>query len=231
MNPAELPDIEGIAAEPDARMIAGGNKKMNAQGQSAAALVATGFIVLILAVVISGAFTLLGKDQLLVLLGAKSKEFQPDKTTLALQELGSQIQLFSQLVDELKQQQVALTASTDSASLDLTKLTQRVNNIERFTSDLEVRIAEHKKAQQLQVTAQKKQIAQAKPKPSPIIPVVLVSIRNQAGTPLVALRDGLDKSELLMPGDSWRGWTLLEANPSTKTARFKVAGNVQELRL
>ena len=231
MTHSELPDLPGVTSEQDESERFEQAHKRQSQGVSTAALVTTGFVVLILAVAISGAFTLLGKNQLLMLVGAKAAEQRPDKTAIAIQELTSQLQLLSVSLDELKQKQAELVSLTDTNAFSIDKTTLRVTNIERFTSDLEKRIADHRKAQQAQAIEQKKKIAQAKLKPSAIIPVVLMSIRNQAGTPLVALRDGLDNSELLMPGDTWRGWTLLDANPMTKLARFKVNGQVQELRL
>lgn len=230
MSHSELPDLPGITAEPELRSGVT-NGAYTKRGSSSAAIFTSSFVVLVLAIVISGAFTVLGKDQLLVLVGAKSEESKPDKTAIAIQELSAQLQLFSQSLDEIKQKQEVFTSSVDANSFAIDKTALRVTNIERFTSDLEKRIAEHKRAQQIQTAAQKKQVTQAKPKPAPVIPVVLVSIRNQAGTTLVSLRDGLDKSDLLMPGDAWRGWTLIDADPSSKVARFKVNGQVQELRL
>jgi regulator of replication initiation timing len=230
MSYTELPDLPGITPEPELRSGSDRHKKTT-RGLSSATVIASGFIVLILATAISATFTLLGKEQLMVWVGAKSEDSKPDKTTIAIQELSAQLQVFSRSLDEIKQKQTDLTSSVDTYAFEIDKTTVRLSNMERFASDLEKRIAEHKKAQQRQVAAQVNKVAQAKPKPAPIIPVVLISIRNQAGTPLVSLRDGLDKSELLMPGDSWRGWTLLDANPSSKIARFKVRDQVQELRL
>jgi hypothetical protein len=231
MNHSELPDLPGVTAEPNERARFERTKTRQSKGASTVALVTTGFVVLALAVVISGAFTLLGKDQLLMMVGAKLAEKRPDKTAIAIQELTAQLQLFSVSLDDLEKKHAELLLLVDTNTASIDKTTLRVTNIERFTSDLEKRIADHRKAQQMQAIEQKKKVAQTKPKPPAIIPVVLVSIRNQAGTPFVALRDGLDKSELLMPGDTWRGWTLLEASPMTKIARFKVNGQVQELRL
>jgi hypothetical protein len=127
--------------------------------------------------------------------------------------------------------QLGLSTQADNLGSDLDKLSLRVTNVERFSSDLEQKMAAQKKTQPIQVDARQKIITPAKPKAPVIIPLVLTSIRYQAGTPLVGVRDGLDQSELLMPGDSWRGWTLLDADPATRRARFKVAGTEQELRL
>lgn len=227
---SELPELPAFTAESADRAGARHENQIRKE-QSTSGLIVSGFIVLILGAVISGAFTLLGKSQLMEWLGASPIAAQSDKNAAAIQELQAQLERFSLTLSELKQEQATLVTHADANTNEMSMLTHRVSNIERFTSDLEQRIAENRKAQQIQLSEQKKKSVQTKPKQAAIVPVVLVSIRNQAGTPFVALRDGLDNSELLMPGDSWRGWTFLYADPTTKTARFKVAGSERELRL
>lgn len=229
MSTPDIQELPSIAAEPSAP-VAPRRENVKSIGLSLSVLLTSGFILLLLSGLISGAFTLIGKNQLMLWLGEQPKAAQPDKTAIAIEEMTSQLILFSQILDDMKLEQTRLKTAADNNDNGMVKLTQRVTNVERFTSELELRIVEQKKASQKQVVVQPKP-KPVKPKAETIIPLVLISIRNQAGTPLVALRDGLENSELLMPGDTWRGWTLLEANQSAKTARFRVAGREEELRL
>ena len=227
----ELPDITDSENELSLHAESRPPRKTN-NGYSLAALMTTSFLTLLFAAGISLAFVVIGKDTLLLMVGVSVQEQkQPDKVTLLIEEQKAQLIQLSQLLDEAHTQLANLSGDVDANALNLNKVTLRVTTLETFTSGLETKIAEHQKAQQNQVAAPPKRFAQPKPKAIPVIPLVLLSIRSQSGTTLVALRDGFDTSELLIPGDSWHGWTLLEADPTTKIARFKVAGKVQELRL
>lgn len=231
MNASELPDIPGINTEGESRLSEGYRKPTKVKtGYSIVSLVAIGFLSVVVATGSALAVTLIGKNELLVMLGAQAETKKEDAIAKAIQEQKSQLELLANSLDHANQSLADLQAYADARTIDMNKLTQRVFNVERFSSDLEKKIADQKKAQQFAVVQQKKAVA-AKPKPVPIVPLTLVSIRTQAGTPLVALRDGLDKSELLMPGDTWRGWRFLDADSFLKSARFQVDGKVQELRL
>lgn len=230
MNPIELPELQNDIAERSSQRL---RVRDNAAPTtlSITTLVIGALVVVLLGAAISGAFTLAGKEQLRQWMGIKPVAPQPDPTAIAVQALGAQLAQLSQLLDNVKHMQLGLSTQANNLGTDLDKLSLRVTNIERFASNLEQKMAAQKKAQPIQVGAQPKKITPTQPKAPAIIPLVLTSIRYQAGTPLVGVRDGLDQSELLMPGDSWRGWTLLDADPATRRARFKVAGTEQELRL
>ena len=231
MSTTELPDIPGLRTDENSRIDSDyRTPKRVSNGSSALSLFATGFIAVVAASAIAASLTLVGKDAMLAMVGVAPATKKEDVLAAAIKEQQSQLELLANSLDHAKQSLADLQAYADASAIDLNKLTQRVFNVERFSSDLEKKIGEQKKVQQIAVVQQQKAVA-AKPKPAPIIPLTLVSIRTQAGTPLVALRDGLDKSELLMPGDSWRGWTFLDADAYRKSARFQVGGKVQELRL
>ena len=231
MDITELPNIDGITANDGSRIASDVRSRQESRISSLASHLATGFFSIIISAGVAVAVTLVGKDTLLTMAGIDTDSKQPDKIELAINEHSRLIADIESSLHDAKKEIADLHAYSDASAFDASKLTQRVSTLERFASQLEKKIADHKQAQQKQVAAQIKQVAQAKPKPAPVIPMLLISIRNQAGTPLVSLRDGLDKSDLLMPGDTWRGWTLLDANPSSKVARFKVRDQVQELRL
>jgi hypothetical protein len=233
MTANELPDIPGLTAEDDSRvgseLIQKKNIKRN--GFSGVALFVTGLICIVVATIAGIFIPIITKDTLMVRLGAAPKATLELKMNAALVEQKMVIEELNQRLSKLDEALSNLTESSNAASFEVGKVSQRVTTIERFTSELENRIAEHRKKQQAELVQQQKKVAAAKPKPAPIIPLVLVSIRAQAGTSLVALRDGLDRSDLLMPGDSWRGWTVLDADVAAKKARFQVAGKIQELTL
>lgn len=230
MNGSELPDIPGVSASPEARIAPDYRKPKAVKGYSLAAVLLASFFTLMLAVGASLAMTIMGKNAVLGLFGVQPKPKEPDRVAIALEDHRNQLEQLSGLIESTKESLAQLRSQTDSKAFDLEKLTQRVTTVERFAAGLDQKIESQKKAQQA-LAQQAKKIVPAKPKPAPIIPVVLVSVRNQGGVPLVSLREGMDTSELLMPGDSWRGWRLLDANPGSKSARFQVAGKVQELYL
>ncbi|AQT61909.1 hypothetical protein [Cellvibrio sp. PSBB023] len=233
MTANELPDIPGLTAEDDGRVDSGLKQKtnINRNGFSGVALFVTGLICIVVATIAGIFIPIITKDTLMVRLGAAPEVTLELKMNAALVEQKMVIEELNQRLSKLDEALSNLTESSNAASFEVGKVSQRVTTIERFTSELENRIAEHRKKQQAEMVQQQKKVAAAKPKPAPIIPLVLVSIRAQAGTSLVALRDGLDRSDLLMPGDSWRGWTLIDADVAAKKARFQVAGKIQELTL
>jgi len=226
----ELPDVPGLHAEPDQRPLDRNSRtvKQERTGSSRTAIIAS----VVLSVLFSGVVTLsgllIGKQAILELFGVSAESKKPDPYLVAIDDVKGMVQILADDVDALKSKQSELQESINAASFTAERASQRLTTLERFSSDLEKKIAEQKKVQQV---AAAKPIVKPVPKPAPVIPVVLVSIRNIAGTSYVSLRDGLDDSDLLMPGDTWRGWTLVTADPSSKTASFTVAGKPQELRL
>jgi len=222
----ELPDIAGITPAPDERREKSMSRRMPSVSWSA--IVLTVFLSCLMACVVSVSITVLGKENIVELLGVKQAPKKPDATALAVQELTSQLTLMAQALDDLEKKQTTLSENVDANTFELDKVKLGISDLKKFASGLELKIAQQQKEQKLEAA---KKIVKTTPKPPAIIPVMLVSIRNQAGTSLVALRDGMDRSGLLMPGDTWRGWTLLEADPTTKIARFNVNGQTQELRL
>ncbi len=226
----ELPDVPGLHAEPDQRSSDRNDPSVKKErtGSSRTAIIAS----VVLSVLFSGVVTLsgllIGKQAILELFGVSAASKKPDPYLVAIDDVKGMVQILADDVDALKSKQSELTEALNTTSFTAERASQRLTALERFSSDLEKKIAEQKKIQQV---AAAKPIAKPVPKPAPVIPVVLVSIRNIAGTSYVSLRDGLDDSDLLMPGDSWRGWTLVAADPSSKTASFTVAGKPQELRL
>jgi hypothetical protein len=233
MTPNELPDIPGLSADDTSRLGTEDKHRTNASrsGYSGVALFVTGLICIVVATIAGILIPVIARDTLMVKLGAAPEVALEVKMNAAIDEQKMVIEELNQRLVKLDEALGNLTESNNAASFEVSKVSQRVTTIERFTSELENRIAEHRKKQQAEMVQQQKKVASAKPKPAPIIPLMLVSIRAQAGTSLVSLRDGLDRSDLLMPGDSWRGWTLLDADVAAKKARFQVAGKIQELTL
>lgn len=231
MSTTELPEIPGLNTDSESRIgTSAHSSEKERAGYSMVSLVVTAFTAVILASAVAVYLTFTGRDAVLELLGVPPPEKKEVALAAAIHEQQTQLKLIADFLDDTKKDLAVLHADADSSTFNLNKVTQRVTNLERFSSDLEKKVADQKKAQQ--IAAEKKQASVvAKPKPAPIIPLTLISIRTQAGVTLVALRDGLDKSDLLMPGDSWRGWTFLEADSAHKSARFQVAGKIQELQL
>lgn len=231
MAASELPDIPEFNTQNESRLIAESkhSAKMRAV-HSMMSLVVTVFVSVILASGAALAVTFIGKTQFLELFGVAVKTKAPNTLAIAIDEHKTQLQELTNLLDAAKKELAELHTLANTSEFEMNKLTLRVTNIERFASDLEQKLEQQKKSQHANVNLPKK-TQPIKPKPVPIIPIVLISIRNQAGTSLVSLRDGLDQSELLMPGDTWRGWRFLDVMPSGRSARFQVADKIQELSL
>lgn len=231
MATSELPDIPDFNTQSESGLIA--ETKCTAKvraGYSMVSLVVTVFVSVVLASGAALAITFIGKAQIFELFGVAVKTKTPNTLAIAIAERKMQLQELANLLDSAKKELTELHALANASEFEMNKLTLRVTNIERFASDLEQKLEQQKKAEQVIVQRIKK-TQPLKPKPVPIIPIVLASIRNQAGTSLVSLRDGLDQSELLMPGDTWRGWRFLDVMPSGRSARFQVADKIQELSL
>jgi septal ring factor EnvC (AmiA/AmiB activator) len=183
----------------------------------------------ILTLVICASMVMMGGDSIKSLFGFQ-EEPKVNPLVHAIEEIkATQVSLAAE-IDSLKESLAQTTSSVNEHSMASSTLETRTKRLEQFVTALEDSIKEQKK-QILVVQKEKQKVAVAKVQAEKTIPLILMSIRQQAGLPSVALRDGLDISELLMPGDSWRGWTFLDADPRTKSARFQVNGKPQELRL
>lgn len=219
----ELPDI----VLPDEPVVTSARAGSERSRTARAGLWLPVFVAVIVSTIIALGIALAGRDTLLsffVPMTAKPDPYQPrfDAIRADIDALKVELVAVQSLLNN--QQSIA-----HDEAFEQDKLAQRVTVIERFATDLEQKIKKHQAAQAQQAT-QKKVVVKA-PKPAPVIPPVLVSIRNVAGVSYVALRDGLDSSNLLMPGDSWRGWTLIEADPARKVATFSFQGATRELSL
>ncbi len=223
----ELPDIELDTSSARISQRAE-SKGDSSQGLAKSFLLALTFIAIVLPTLIVVGITLVGKEPILSLFGVTASE-KPDpyKQQLALleSELSSLRGQLNTLVTDLSTQ----SASVSEQAFEQDKLEKRLTVVERFSSDLEQKIKKQQAAQAELVV--KKKVVSAKPKPAPVIPPILMSIRNISGVSYVALREGLDASELLMPGDTWKGWTFIDADPVRKVARFRYQNQMQELWL
>lgn len=220
----ELPDIP-MSAEAQVP-----NRPMQS-GRSSFPAASIGFAVIssFITLAICVGMVMKGSDSIKSLFGVKA-EPRSNPLVMAIEEVkAAQIRLSAE-IDSLKESLVKAKSSMDDQSFASSKLETRTMNLERFVTALEDKIKEQKK-QAVVVQKEKEKAVIAKVQAEKLLPLILLSIRQQAGVPLVALRDGMETSELLMPGDSWRGWTFVDADPRTKIARFQVNGKPQELRL
>lgn len=224
----ELPEVNSLHADPDETTRRRNNTQSNPRNGSTKTAVIAVMLSIVAALLISLTIAMLGKDPILQMFGLAPESKKPDPFKVAIEEMSGGVKQLADDLDTIKLKQSELQENINAGNFATQKATQRLENLERFSSSLEQKIEQQKKVQQ---AAAAKPVVKAAPKPVPIIPVVLISIRNIAGTSYVSLRDGLDDSDLLMPGDTWRGWTLITADTATKSAIFTVAGKQQELRL
>ncbi|HWV14886.1 MAG TPA: hypothetical protein VN030_05585 [Cellvibrio sp.] len=222
----KLPNIEGLQADPDAAVIPR-RETIKSQSKSSSTMLGGLVVAIVLSTVISMAITWAGRDVILQTFGGKPAPNPVAQLSGSFREIKDQTAKLSEDFDSLRQAQSAMKSELADIAFKNDKTTIRIENLERFASSLESQIEQQKK----QVVQAKKTQVKPQPKPQPIIPISLVSIRNMSGTPYVSVRDGLENSGLMMPGDVWHGWTLIDADPMNRTAMFMFNGSHQELRL
>ena len=220
----ELPDIE--TTEEGARSPIGASRTDDNTGNARIWLF--GFIAILLSTAIAASITLIGRDSIISIFSQSTQE-KPDPYQKQFDAVNAALLALKTDLDNVQR---ALKSETENASAQIfeqSKIEQRLTVVERFASDLEQTIKKQQMAQARQPV--QKNVVVAKPKPVPVIPPVLISIRSISGVTYVALRDGLNESELLMPGDTWKGWTFLDADHFRKVATFRYQGTVRELTL
>lgn len=224
-----LPDIETFVL-PEEDELAARHARATRQKSSGTVNPWIGtFVVGVLAVVVSVGAVLVGKDQLLTWLGA-APEAKPDLVAIALKEHDGKLKTLDTLVGELTESYESVSGRATTHSEEITAVSLRLKETESKIDVLAKKYTEQQKAQQ--AAAAKPIVKAASTRVSlPVNPVFLISIRSLSGTPLVSLRQGAERSELLRPGDTWKGWTLEDADVMRKTARFTVGNKTQELRL
>lgn len=221
----ELPDIPGVFNEERMEPISVNPKSSRPN------LFFVGVLSVFFAVLISGAvttgFVILGKERILSLFGYK----EPPKADILLpvnkridEMLASQQAFIEKTNDQLQSLKSELDAVVLKKDQINTRLALLENSTAEFRQDVNSKIAEQKKQQDAKQKAQ----AVAQPKPI-VVSVQIVSIRGWGHESYVTLKEGLDYSELLAVGDTWRGWTLLSADANTRKATFKIQNQVKEL--
>jgi Skp family chaperone for outer membrane proteins len=186
------------------------------------------FVAIVLSAAIAVGITLTGRDRILSAFGSSLPK-QPDPYQQHFDAINAALSAMKTDLDSVQRSLKSETENASAHAFEQSKIEQRLTVIERFATDLEQRVKTHQAATVRQPAPKKPVVA--KPKPAPVIPPVLVSIRNISGVTYVALRDGLDESDLLMPGDTWKGWTFIEADHFRKVATFRYQDSVRELAL
>jgi hypothetical protein len=187
-----------------------------------------GFIAILLSTAIAASITLIGRDSIISIFSQSTQE-KPDPYQKKFDAVNAELLALKTGLDSVQRSLERETENVSTQAFEQSKIEQRLTVVERFASDLEQTIKKQQMAQARQPA--QKNVVVAKPKPAPVIPPVLISIRNISGVTYVALRDGLNESELLMPGDTWKGWTFLDADHFRKVATFRYQGTVRELAL
>jgi len=144
----ELPDIAGITPAPDERREKSMSRRMPSVSWSA--IVLTVFLSCLMACVVSVSITVLGKENIVELLGVKQAPKKPDATALAVQELTSQLTLMAQALDDLEKKQTTLSENVDANTFELDKVKLGISDLKKFASGLELKIAQQQKEQKLE---------------------------------------------------------------------------------
>lgn len=225
----ELPDIPGIQADPTSA------PRFKRDNNKALASVRMVIFVLVMAVgwatLVSAFFTFQGKEKLVEIFGGKASQSK-DVLVQTIQDIQSTVDRLTNDFDELKQSHFSTKKEVDTDKSQQESLVLRIENIEKLMASLEQKIDQQRVVQvEKPIAPAIKKPVNVQPKPQVIVPINLVSIRSMSGTAYVSVREGLDSSDLLTPGDVWHGWTFVDADPTEKVAVFMVDGKRQELRL
>lgn len=189
-------------------------------------LLLTVFFSILFSVVVSVSLVLVGKDNVLAVFGIKP-EAKPDPLIPIREEIAKQQTELLALQKSL-QEEVSIIKSTIGENAKAGELlTNRIIVIEKsiatYRNDLEAKIANQEKI----ITTQKAKVT-AKPK-EPLHPISIVSIRGWGNSGFVSIKQGLDYSDLLAIGDTWRGWQLVDVDTEARKATFLYQGQTKVL--
>ena len=124
-----------------------------------------------------------------------------------------QDQQFTQL-ENLRAETVTLKTEISGYDSSITSLSSRVEKLDK----------------RLRLAA--KPAAPKKPEAAPLpSAVALVSVRSYSGKVGITLRQNSEYSPMVLVGQSWRGWTLLNADPTSRQALVSASGRTQTLSL
>lgn len=134
---------------------------------------------------------------------------------------------YRQQIEETQKQLAVLRGDNAQAMELLGRLEGRVTDLAKAFERRE----EERKAVAKAPHVPRPKPAKASPPPAKVQPAELVSISSFGGMASVTLKVGTDVSDLMMPGDRFRDWEFVSADPRARMAVFEVAGQTRELRL
>lgn len=243
----QLPDIPGDVQEVDFRLddINSESTKQRSRdsrtvrkGYSFIALIIVSLISVALSAVITIVLVITGKDTLLQWYGIAPAVPQSHINAQAIDALTTNATRVDAELETVREGLDALVATLSTLRTGAEALSDRIDQsfarIDTLKDDVAAKLEKIKEDAEAEKKARAARTVSLAPRPAastPAVPVTLISVRNSAGTPLAALREGMNKSHLLMPGETWNGWTLLDANPANRSATFSVSGAIKELYL
>lgn len=216
----ELPDIPGFShVKPSVPPTKHSNRSIG--------MVLSVFIAVLMSSAITVTCVLIGKEKILTVFGY----IEPPKPDILL-PVNKKIEEVEtaqiEFIQSVSSQIQSLKSEVETNSLKKDQLNTRLSLLENSTSEFRQEIHAKITAERKKQQAIVRQQTQVQPKPI-IAPVTIVSIRGWGNESYVTLKEGLDYSELLAVGDSWRGWTLLSADTNSRKATFRVQDQVKDL--
>lgn len=243
----QLPDIPGDVQEVDFRLDdmdtevpqqSSYNTRKPNKGYSLLSLISVSVLSVVLSAVISIACVIAGRDTLLQWYGIAPAIPQSQINAQAINGLtanasrvDAELQAFREGHDALLTTLATMRSGAEALSA---RVDQSVSQIDALKDNVATQLGKIREDAEAEKKARAAQSVRPAARPAvstPAVPVTLISVRNSAGTPLAALREGLSTSHLLMPGETWNGWTLIDANPAKRSATFSVSGAIKELYL
>jgi hypothetical protein len=213
------------------KMVPTENRKRVSEKSGTINIVLAIFLSVIFSTFISGAliFSETAKENVLSLFGV-SPEQQPDPLLPIHKRIDQLIADHNHAVDLINADLSLLNKALYDTNASKETLTNRIIAIEKNVATFRNETAKKMEAQkQSLIAAQKAKVAAAAKPNEPVNTVSIVSVRGWGNTGFVTLKEGLDYSELLTVGDSWRGWLVLSVDANARKATFRVQDQVKEL--
>ena len=227
-----LPDIERPVDQ------AVNARTADRQSRGIGAITAGASLLSVLVISISAAVLsdLYGTDNLRKLLGLKDKsdmetvehfythhKVRIDVLNEQMTIVGTRLDDYDQAVADFRSQLAGLSNRLDAQDKATQALAMSAVELSAMLDTVKANAA-------LQKTAQDKQDQPRKTRSQTTEHLSLISIRSQGGRDLATVRQGADE-QLLLAGDSWKGWTLVSVEPGKGKAFFKVRGRTRMLTL
>ncbi len=152
----------------------------------------------------------------------------PRPAPSALEQLESRVGAIESDLKSLHSKQDQQFTQLENLRAETVTLKTELSSYDSSINGLSARMEKLDKRLRLATRPATPKKPEAAPLPSA---VALVSVRSYSGKVGITLRQNSEYSPMVLVGQSWRGWTLLNADPSSRQALVSASGRTQTLSL